>query len=262
MSSSSNNISTTALSTTFLLLTTIFFCLKIFLTHNPENVDTAKPFSVAWSIGFIIIIMLVEFFFNLNLAAQVCNGSPQNAFTVFLYTLIPNFLILGSVITLISVFPGWLSPFSNTIGYFIVSCMGLSRNFNSLLKSKKGSGPAGELITKICSDKSLVINEMTPDNYTLFMKTLSNILVKNYSTRGEYKNVYSLVVIKTVLSEYIWYILSGLLAISIGSHSISKLQCEYSAEDMKKTINQLHQEEEEIENEKKNNKPVLYTKNN
>ena len=94
------------------------------------------------------------------------------------------------------------------------------------------------------------------------MKTLSNILVKNYSTRGEYKNVYSLVVIKTVLSEYIWYILSGLLAISIGSHSISKLQCEYSAEDMKKTINQLHQEEEEIENEKKNNKPVLYTKNN
>jgi hypothetical protein len=163
---------------------------------------------------------------------------------------------------LTSVFPGWLSPFSNTIGYFIVSCMGLTRNFNALLKSPKNSGSAGELLTKICSDQSLVVNEMTPNNYTDFMKTLSNIFIKNYQSKPEYKNVYSLVVIKTAIAEYIWYILAGLLAISVGSHAISHLQCEYSPEEMKKTINQLHQEEQEMEVEKQYNQPVLYTKNN
>ena len=178
-----------------------------------------------------------------------------------MYTLIPNFLILGSVITIISALPGWLSPFSNTIGYFIISCMGLSRNFNALLKSTKGTG-AQALITKICSDKSLVINEMTPNNYSDFMKTLSNIFVKKYNTMPEYKNLYSLVVIKTLISEFVWYLLAGLLAISVSSHALSKLQCEYSPEEMKETVSQLHEEEQEMESEKASNQPVLYTKNN
>lgn len=254
---SQNLVSTSGISATFIILTTIFFGFKAYKSNNVNQ----EPFSLAWTIMYIIIIMLLEFFNNLSVASQICSGSSQNTFSVFMYTLIPNFLILGSVITIISALPGWLSPFSNTIGYFIVSCMGLSRNFNSLLKSAKGSG-AQALITKICSDKSLVINEMTPDNYTEFMQTLSNIFVKKYNTLPEYNNLYALVVIKTLISEYIWYLLAGLLAISVSSHALSKLQCEYSPEEMKKNIAELHEEEQEMESEKANNQPVLYTKNN
>jgi hypothetical protein len=261
MSQSENTISTSGISATFLILTTLFFGLKLFKTHSPVDLDQPN-FSIAWSIGFFVLLLLIEFFNNLSVAAQICNGSPQNAFTVFLYTLIPNFLVLGTVILLISILPGWLSPFSNTIGYFIVSCMGLSNQFNSLLKSPKSAGKAGPLITKIYSDKSLLINEMDATNYTTFMSRLSNIFVKNYTSLPAYRNLYALVVIKNTISEYIWYVLSGLLAISIGAHSISTLQCEYSPEEMQKTISQLHDEEAEILNEKENNKPVLYSKNN
>lgn len=254
---SQNLISTSGISATFIILTTIFFGFKAYKSNDV----TQEPFSLAWTIMYIIIIMLVEFFNNLSVASQICNGSSQNIFSVFMYTLIPNFLILGSVITIISALPGWLSPFSNTIGYFIVSCMGLSRNFNNLLKSSKGSS-AQALITKICSDKSLVINEMTPDNYIEFMRTLSNIFVKKYDTLPEYENLYSLVVIKTLISEYIWYLLAGLLAISVSSHALSKFECEYSPEEMKKTVAELHDEEQDMENDKANNQPVLYSKNN
>ena len=254
---SQNLISTSGISATFIILTTIFFGFKAYKSNDV----TQEPFSLAWTIMYIIIIMLVEFFNNLSVASQICNGSSQNIFSVFMYTLIPNFLILGSVITIISALPGWLSPFSNTIGYFIVSCMGLSRNFNNLLKSSKGSS-AQALITKICSDKSLVINEMTPDNYIEFMRTLSNIFVKKYDTLPEYENLYSLVVIKTLISEYIWYLLAGLLAISVSSHALSKFECEYSPEEMKKTVAELHDEEQDMENDKVNNQPVLYSKNN
>ena len=254
---SQNLISTSGISATVIILTTIFFGFKAYKSNDV----TQEPFSLAWTIMYIIIIMLVEFFNNLSVASHICNGSSQNIFSVFMYTLIPNFLILGSVITIISALPGWLSPFSNTIGYFIVSCMGLSRNFNNLLKSSKGSS-AQALITKICSDKSLVINEMTPDNYIEFMRTLSNIFVKKYDTLPEYENLYSLVVIKTLISEYIWYLLAGLLAISVSSHALSKFECEYSPEEMKKTVAELHDEEQDMENDKANNQPVLYSKNN
>ena len=94
------------------------------------------------------------------------------------------------------------------------------------------------------------------------MQTLSNIFVKKYNTLPEYNNLYALVVIKTLISEYIWYLLAGLLAISVSSHALSKLQCEYSPEEMKKNIAELHEEEQEMESEKANNQPVLYTKNN
>jgi len=199
---SQNLISTSGISASFVILTTIFFSFKAYKS-NDVNQD---PFSLAWTIMYIIIIMLIEFFNNLSIASQICDGSSQNTFSVFIYTLVPNFLILGSIITIISALPGWLSPFSNTIGYFIVSCMGLSRNFNSLLKSANGTG-ARALITKIISD-------------------------------------------------------AGLLSISVSSHALSKLQCEYSPEEMKKTVAQLHEEEQEMESEKANNKPVLYSKNN
>ena len=53
-----------------------------------------------------------------------------------------------------------------------------------------------------------------------------------------------------------------MLAISVGSHAISTIQCDYSPEQMKKTISQLHKEEQEMEVEKQYKQPVLYTKNN
>ena len=77
---------------------------------------------------YLILIIVVQLFFNFSNAQAVCNGSSQNLFTVLMYTFIPNFLILGSVVALTSAFPGWLSPFSNTFGYFFVSCLGLSKN--------------------------------------------------------------------------------------------------------------------------------------
>jgi len=72
---------------------------------------------------------------------------------------------------------------------------------------------------------------MTPDNYSLFMQTLakkakngSGILSKNYKNLPQYQDLYNLVVIKNLISEYIWYVLAGCLVISISSHSIANIK--------------------------------------
>ena len=79
---------------------------------------------------------------------------------------------------------------------------------------------------------------MTPNNYEDFMKSLSDnktsILSKDYSTKPGYNELYKLVVIKDLIAEYIWYVMAGFLTISISSHSISNIQCEFSTEEMKK----------------------------
>jgi len=78
----------------------------------------------------------------------------------------------------------------------------------------------------------------------------------------QYNDLYKLVVIKNLISEYIWYVLAGCLVISISSHSIANIQCEYTTEEMKKTVNDLHDQEEEMEANVKKNKPSLYSVTN
>ena len=84
---------------------------------------------------------------------------------------------------------------------------------------------------------------MTPNNYEDFMKSLSDnktsILSKDYSTKPGYNELYKLVVIKDLIAEYIWYVMAGFLTISISSHSISNIQCEFSTEEMKKNCHGL-----------------------
>ena len=151
--------------TTFLAFTTIYFLIKGYgmSSGGPEEAITTG----AYTLGYIIFIVLIQIWFNFKNAQAVCNGSAQNLFSVLMYTFIPNFLVLGSVIALTSAFPGWLSPFSNTFGYLFISCLGLSRKFNALVADNGNA-----LLTKICADHSLVINEMTPDNRSIVMITM------------------------------------------------------------------------------------------
>ena len=45
---------------------------------------------------------------------------------VFKVTIIPWVFVFASIIVLLMLLPSWLSPFSNTIGYFIAKVMGLT----------------------------------------------------------------------------------------------------------------------------------------
>ena len=259
MSSSTSKLtnSVSTIITMFLIITTVYFLFKGYGMSGGSPEDSTN--GAAYTLGYLIVIVLVQLAFNFSNAQAVCNGSAQNLFSVLMYTFIPNFLVLGSVIALTSAFPGWLSPFANTFGYLFISCLGLSRTFNALVADKGNA-----LLTKICADHSLVINEMTPDNYTDFMKSLANgktsILDADYSTKAEYNELYKLVVIKDLIAEYIWYVMAGFLTISISSHSIANIQCEYSTEEMKKTVMDLHDQEEEMQANQK--KPSLYTVTN
>jgi short subunit dehydrogenase-like uncharacterized protein len=76
----------------------------------------------------------------------------------------------------------------------------------------------------------------------------------------EYTDLYNLVVQKNIIAEWIWYVMAGCLALTISIKSISSLQCEYSTADMKKTVDDFHDQEAATEaEEERKNKSSQYT---
>ena len=121
----------------FFVITTIYFIFK----YNNTDAKTGQPDSTTAKIyGGIYILLLVvgEFIINLNLTDTMC-GTKQYG-TAFFITLIPWVIIFGLLYVVLTVFPGWLMPFSNTFGYGVAKLSGLTTFFNKILKSTNNLG--------------------------------------------------------------------------------------------------------------------------
>ena len=141
----------------FLILTLAFSTFKYY-SKSAESIKI-------WSFIYFLILIVAQFFINLGLTTEIC-GFTQ--YTVALKTtLIPWVLIFGSIYILLMVFPNWLSPFSNTFGYFFAYISGINGFFKSILKERgsfklnKSESSMVNAINNVYDDKSLLINSMT-----------------------------------------------------------------------------------------------------
>ena len=81
---------------------------------------------------FFLVLLIGEYFINLAMSKDVC-GFDQDK-TALWATVLPWFFVLGALKAALVVFPGWLSPFSNTFGYIFVSvATDLKDVFNNIL---------------------------------------------------------------------------------------------------------------------------------
>jgi len=246
--------------TIFFVITLIFFTLKVNWekSQGSEHKGSKSGRVKALEGIYFLLIIILQFVWNFSNAKYIC-GSAQTYLNVLFYTLLPNFFIFTTILVIIRVLPGWLSPFSNTIGYGFVSCMGLSKTFNELLAPGKN-----ELVTKICSDVSILINEMSVENYGQFMKTLYNkdpkksILKKNYKINNAYEKLFHLVALKQAIAEMLWYLFAGCLVISISFNSIQDMSCTFTTAEMRKMHAKIEKEaQQQIQQQQP---PTLYTK--
>ena len=183
---------------------------------------------------------------NLTHAKKICRGEAQNILKVLLYTIFPYIVIFCSIVCLINIFSGWLRPFSNTFGYLVVIFMGVKEKFTALLNQSSTSPILGQ----IYADKSMMINELSPDNYHEFMREISkNILNPQYKTLPEYGELLNLVKIKNIVAEVIWYILAGTLSLTVSKSVITNFKCTYDTETMKEIHRELEEKERKFEQE-------------
>ena len=98
---------------------------------------------------FFLVLIIGEYFINLAMSKDICGFDQEK--TALIATILPWFIVLGALKAALIVFPGWLTPFSNTFGYIFVSAAtDLKDVFGAILTpqfdlapSKGGGGGGG-----------------------------------------------------------------------------------------------------------------------
>ena len=207
----------------FIILSMIYFFFK----YKQGN-------KIIYFVMYGLSIILSQIFVNLSLTNTVC-GANQWGETI-LITFVPWIMIFGSLNLIITKFPGWLKPFSNTFGYLVVSSK-LKNAFNSILKDSKSSDNLEEIFND-SKNQNLLINEIPPtDNgFNNFINHLRNKKMLNSNINidsEEVKTLKKIVSLKNIVSEFIWFVLTGVLTILTSYNYIINLKCSLTPEETK-----------------------------
>ena len=245
----------------FGIITLIYFITKYYyLTKKFEN------FKLIVGI-YIIGTILSQFMINIGLINSICGNS--NYGSAFLVTIIPWGLIFGLLYGSLTMFPGWKAPFSNTIGYIITRIGGIRTLLvDNILKQKNNDKNLNSSMMKalnhIYSDPSLLINEITPNNFSNFWQSMKNSgLLKSNVTEISKTKLRNLVILKDIISEFLWYILTGFLITSFSYNQVISQGCQTSVAEMKRRHEDYEKQVKKDEDEKQKtpSRRVYYSNN-
>jgi hypothetical protein len=227
---------------------------------------------------YFLLVIIIQFLVNNSLITSNCGGniSDNIGFAAFI-TLIPWTLIFGVIIIVLLTYPGFISAFSDVIGYFYVSSeankiltellvnkevqdiMGKDETPSNDLLSKKKLEDAAYLILKICGNSSVLINLITPQNFLNYWKNIFQPIKKieyqddtNPKTIEIQQKLFELVETRNNIGEAMWYIYVGLLAVSITQLKIANRGCVVSQATMEKNYQQFLANEEKAREDKTN----------
>lgn len=241
----------------FTILTLVYFLIRLFVTdkfNKRKEVNVMKWVCLGC---YLVLTISLQVANTSKYMVELCGKA--NSSKAIIYTLIPNVLIFGLLISLLIGFPGWKAPFSNTLGYMAAKGSGIRDHFNTLLQGDTNN----ELFEKITQNKTILINEITPGNFDAFIAKMyeNNLLKISYDKlidlEGEpnlsdskmqdyldaFSGLYRGVVIKDLVAEGLWYWMTGVLVITMIKNSVAEMECEKSKSDM--------------ENEYKNNRGTV-----
>lgn len=214
----------------FSLITLGYFIIKFMVcqTYSVKKEGGGKWSGRIITAFYLAIILAIQFIANWQTVLKKC-GEAQIAKTIT-YTLGPNLIIFGGLMTLLTVFPGWKAPFSNTLGYGVINILGklalgvgVGDALIAVLKDDKNN----KLLKRVYADPSMMANEITPDNFNLFMDRLGgkNSIKKEAVSEDNIATLYNFVVLKDNIASFIWYILTGLLVIQNSNSYIQTMKC-------------------------------------
>jgi uncharacterized integral membrane protein len=250
---SAEEISSSNITNSFFFITLIYFIVSIMIGRQGkiekeeeiyEKARINNRSSLIISIIYGLVVVLIQIIKNVKNVNIRC-GSGNTDWGI-IHTIVPNIFIFGLTIMLVMAFPAWKSPFSNTIGFLVsMSPLGgdIKRSFNGLILKSSNKN----LVTEIMKDSSMMINEITPENFELFIKKMrNNGLIssagKEDNDINEYlANLYNGVYVKDLVSKSLWYLLSGLISITIAYNSILSMECQKSLAKINENINKMEE---------------------
>ena len=198
---------------------------------------------------YVLTVIVGEFMLNLNASKAQCNGH-QNWQMAFMVTIIPWILMFSVIMIMLRIYPGWISPFSNTLGYGIAHLAGSHKILNKIFppnptEEETKAASSEELneikqsLAYIYSDQSILMNEVTVDNFSEFWtrtKPLRSDISEQF--KEQFRKIIQL---KTIVGEYIWYLLTGSLVVTVSHNYMLQSKCQLTAEQIKTKAKQTEQ---------------------
>jgi hypothetical protein len=141
----------------------------------------------------------------------------------------------------------------------------MNTSINDAMKSSDESSQdemqsAAQLIMKMVGNKSVLINELNPDNFIDLWDTLKPLMVETYYTNEIVKQeLLDLVVLKDNIGEGLWYIYTGILISSIVYYNLSSNGCVKDVATLKQEQEDYVKKQEEIEDQQAKMNEVKYT---
>jgi hypothetical protein len=287
---------------TFLLTTLFYYMLlKPSLDYTIiSNNDLYKGYitkNYLYLAVYLLLVMVVQFIVNASILSKKCGGNiGENMGAAGLFTFIPWTLIFGVMIVILILYPGFKSAFSDVIGYYWVAnraneiLVQLLINEdveaalpnapaavsqpprggdNILVGGQKGGNPtkeqiqkAADLILKICGNTSILINQITPRNFTQYWSLLDPLKKPAYAGAGGDAikiELFDLVVKKDNIGEMLWYIYTGLLLTSIVQLKITTRGCAMNTKTMEENYAKFKKQEDAVNKQNAATKNTVYT---
>lgn len=248
-----------------------FFGTLFFIIFNNSNLSNRKidaearfKNNVMYSAVYALSVVIFNLYINLGITNDTC-GTTQWGTAVYA-TLFPWILIFGILMMLLELFPGWLSPFSNTFGYLIASFAGvggvIDQIFKPMSKGKnpEDNGPVQVALSHIYGNKSLLINEITTDSFDSFWSGMSSLMLPDAINNEDLKNqLFSMVALKESAAKWLWYMLSGVLAMSVSLNYIVSSACTMSTDEMKARHDEYEETIAKEQEDSKNTSQRVYS---
>ena len=257
----------------------IFFFLAVFGAYSYYKYTKNGVLSGGITTLFFLVLIIGEYFINLAMSKDICGFDQEK--TALVATVLPWFIVLGVLKAALIVFPGWLTPFSNTFGYMFVSAVtDLKDVFNAILTpqfdlapeaqkgspQKGGSGSSdgglqdsadipkddiknkrdiGRALEQIYTDQSIILNELSLDNLDRFWDSFKESrLIRPSAKIEDLEKIRKFLMMKTIVGEFVWLVLCGLLVVSISYNYLLNMGCSFTPEQQKIRAQVLKEKQE------------------
>jgi len=251
----------------------IFFFLAVFGAYAYYKYTKNGVLSGGITFLFFLVLVIGEYFINLAMSKDICGFDQEK--TALIATVLPWFIVLGVLKAALIVFPGWLTPFSNTFGYMFVSAVtDLKDVFNNILtpqfdlapEAQKGGGGGdgglqdsadipkddvknkrdiGRALEQIYTDQSIILNELGLDNLDRFWDSFKESrLIRPSAKVEDLEKIRKFLMMKTIVGEFVWLVLCGLLVVSISYNYLLNMGCSFTPEQQKIRAQVLKEKQE------------------
>jgi len=256
----------------------IFFFLAVFGAYSYYKYTKNGVLSGGITFLFFLVLIIGEYFINLAMSKDICGFDQEK--TALIATVLPWFIVLGVLKAALIVFPGWLLPFSNTFGYMFVSAVtDLKSVFNNILTpqfdlapapapapaaggAQKGGGGGddsadipkddvknkrdiGRALEQIYTDQSIILNELGLDNLDRFWDSFKESrLIRPSAKVEDLEKIRKFLMMKTIVGEFVWFVLCGLLVVSISYNYLLNMGCSFTPEQQKIRAQVLKEKQE------------------